>query len=146
MPAPTNGRYLSWGEVTIDFGGVRFDNEISGASYKETSNFTTLPGRGRRPKGRTRGKIDYEGSMKFSREAWADVVEKLGGSAWRDAIIDAITVSFGGDENPQADKLIGVMFHSPSVDMENNEDPLEVEVQMSMLDIVWHGEDENDRQ
>ncbi len=145
MPAPANGRYLDWGQTTFDVGGVRYDNEISSASYSEKSSMKTLPGRGRRPKGRTRGKLEYEGSMKFSREAWADVVSQLGGSEWRVAVVDAITVSFGEGDQAMADKLVGVMFHSPSIDMENNEDALEVELQLSIMDIVWHGEDENDR-
>ncbi len=147
MAVSVNGDYFDWGCLTIDVDGVRYDNEFDSIKYSEKSAFKTIPGRGRRPKGRTRGKNEYEGEIKISREMFPDLLTQLGGSNWRNKIVN-ITVSYGFDDdssNAQADKLVSLKFHSPDSDNSNNEDPLMMTLSLSMLDIVWHGESENER-
>ncbi len=147
MSVAVNGDYFDWGQITIDVDGVRYDNEFTSISYNETANFTTLPGRGRRPKGRTRGKNEYDGEVAISREMFPDLIRQLGGSNWRNKVVN-LTVNYGFDDDPsnaQTDKLGRVKFHSPKNEHENNEEGLTVTLSLSMLDIIYDGEDENSR-
>lgn len=148
MALSVNGDYFDWGSITVDVDGVKYDNEWESISYKESSKFTVLPGRGKRPKGRTRGKLEYDGEVKLSREAFADLVRQLGGSNWRNKQVN-LTVSYSLDDdtsNSQVDKLLKVKFHSPDNSHENKEDGLMVTLTLSIMDIVYDGEDENTRQ
>lgn len=148
MAVDVNGNYFDWGSLEIDLGGVKYDQEFDEISYEESAQFKTLPGRGRRPKGRTRGKLEYSGSLKLSREVWADIVRQLSGVSpsgdWRDAQID-ITCNYGSGANAQSDKLRRVKLHSPKQTHSNSEEGLMVEVSLSIMDILFDGESEDNR-
>jgi hypothetical protein len=148
MPTPVNGDYFDWGQIELDIGGVKYDNEFEEIAYEEASEFKVLNGKGRRPKGRTRGKLTYTGTVKFAREIWGDIVRQLQTASstgdWRDAQID-ITVSYGTDSSAQSDKLKRVKLHSPKHSHSNNEEPLMTELSMSIMDIVFDGETEEGR-
>lgn len=148
MAVDPNGAYFDWSSIEIDVGGVKYDQEFEEISYGEKGSFKVLNGRGMRPKGRTRGKLEYEGKLKMSREAWADLLRQLQSVAatgdFRDAQID-ITVNYGNAANAQSDKLKRVKLHSPNNSHSNSEDALMVELEMSIMDILWDGETEDNR-
>lgn len=132
-----NGYIYDHGDLTLKVDGEEIPDvkEIKYSSKREVGKF-----RGTSPmaRGRTRGTIDFEGSMVLLRQTLDALIAKWG-DGWMEKEFD-ITSTFGNDGQPlTTDILISCTIISDEISSSEGADPNEVSVGLDIKCIKRNG-------
>lgn len=132
-----NGYIYDHGDLTIKVDGKQIDDikEIKYSTKREVGKF-----RGTSPvaRGRTRGTVDFEGSMVMLRSTLDALIAEWG-DGWMEKEFD-ITATFGNDGQPlNTDTLIRCCIISDEISSSEGADPNEVSVGLDILNIKRNG-------
>lgn len=134
--ANVNGREFSFPSVTVRVNGEElFD--FKGIKYSEKISRGKLYSNQRKPRARTRGKSEFEGSITFYKSGFAELIARLG-PGWADEELTIVVQHAEGDDIV-TDTLLRVLLNGGDGSAEEGEDPLEVECELDIMDIEWGG-------
>jgi hypothetical protein len=132
-----NGYVYDHGDLTLKFDGKQIDDvqEVKYSTKREIGKF-----RGTSPlaRGRTRGTLDFEGSMVMLRST-LDVLIAEWGDGWMEKEF-TVTATFGNDGQPLVtDTLVGCTILSDEISSAEGADPNLVSVGLDIKGILRNG-------
>ena len=132
-----NGYIYDHGDLTVKWGGKQYDDvkELKYSTKREVGKF-----RGTSPmaRGRTRGTIDFEGSIVILRSIFDQIVAERG-DGWIESEFD-ITATYGNDGQPLVtDELIGCTVIGVENSSSDGADPNEVTLNLDIKSVKYGG-------
>ena len=139
QPIPIiNGYRYDWGSVIIDMGAAgEVSSGCTAINYEATRERAKARGAGTaKPQGRTRGQIDFQGSITLHKEVFDEIVTKLGTNFGTVSL--TITVSYSASENRVVtDVLEGVEIDGVTNDHSDGTDALVVALPLNIMNIKF---------
>lgn len=125
------------GDLTVKWGGKLYDDikELKYSTKREIGKF-----RGTSPlaRGRTRGTLDFEGSMVVLRSTLDTLIAERG-DGWMEEEFD-VTATYGNDGQPLVtDELIGCTVIGVENSSSEGADPNEVTLNLDIKGIKYNG-------
>ena len=132
-----NGYIYDHGDLTVKWGGKQYDDvkELKYSTKREIGKF-----RGNSPvaRGRTRGTIDFEGSIVILRSTFDQIVAERG-DGWMEDEFDT-TATYGNDGQPLVtDELVGCTVIGVENSSSEGADPNEVTLNLDIKSIKYGG-------
>jgi hypothetical protein len=140
-----NGHRTSYCSIELGIAGQPPISGVKSISYDENPEVGKMFGTNVKPTGRTRGKVDFEGSIEFYQRDWRNLMPilSMGGLFGFSEVAFPLTVIYAEEHSPQdlvADELVGVRFLGPKNNhSEGGADALVVSVTLNIMDILHSG-------
>lgn len=133
-----NGNEYSWASVRARFNGVEI-TDIKGINYgDEIEGAEPVYGTGRHPRGRTSGRYKPgDSDVTFYKSGWKRLIAGLP-NGFGD-VRGTIIVQYREGADIITDTLEDVRIMGPSAKAEDGTDPLEMEVKLSIMRVLWNG-------
>lgn len=133
-----NGYQTDHGTTTIKIGEKTYDGLVKELKYSSKREIGKLRGTSPLARGRTRGIVDFEGSMVLWKYGFDMLVADLG-DGWMEAQFDII-VSYGDDDQPiTVDTLVSCTILSDEGGTSEGADPHEVSLSLDIKVIKRNG-------
>lgn len=137
-----NGYAYSWASIELVIArsgdSRRITRLISEVSYGESRDRGMGRGTSGRKSLRTQGDSEYESSITFFKHEWDALVAEMG-----DGFMDEefnLVVSYADKGRPVVtDTIERCLINAPSVDASEGPDPVTVECELDVMDILWNG-------
>lgn len=114
---------------------------LRGIRYKETQAKNNVHGAGKKPIARTRGQVQYEGSVKILMSELRALLQSAGNGAGVTSIRPFdIVVAYAPSAGDviSTDRLVYCEFTESEVNVENGDEEIEIELPIIPGDIKWN--------
>lgn len=132
---------FAWVDINVVMQG-RIVTGLTGISYKETQLKTNIYAKGNKPYARTRGNIEYEGSIKLLQSELEALQRGAGiGRSINQIPPFDVTVSYAAEDGSGAvvtDTLKAVEFTEVEKGMDQNDPFMEIELPIIIGDIQYN--------
>lgn len=133
-----NGNEFSWASVRARFGGVEITDIKSVKYADEIEGTDPTYGTGRHPRGRTAGRYKPgDCSITFYKSGWRRLIASLP-NGFGD-VRGTIVVQYREGSDIITDTLEDVRIMGADASAEDGTDPLEVDVKLSVMRVLWNG-------
>lgn len=124
---PINGRYYDWEHITIQVNGATLADVLS-IEYEDSEKVNAIYGRGRTPRGYTKGNYEGSGKLTLLREEYERLGDPFGMPPFD------IVVSYAKGENTSTDTLKECLFTKRSFGgIEQDTERITVELEFTIL-------------
>jgi hypothetical protein len=136
---PINGRYYDWEHITIQVNGQTLADVLS-IDYEDSEKVNPIFGKGRTPRGYTKGNYEGSGKLTLLREEY----DRLRAAAPEGNVLKLkpfdVVVSYEKEEATVTDTLKECLFTKRSFGgVEQDTEKITVELEFSILGGVEHG-------
>jgi|GEM_PF-2975386 len=133
-----NGYQYDHGDCTFKVRGKEYSGGVKEIKYTSKREIGSFRGASPRRRGRTRGTIDFEGSIVLWKYMFDLLVQDFG-PGWMEEVFD-IVVSYGQDDQPLTiDTLVEVTFNNVETGTSEGADPIEVSLGLDLMNILYGG-------
>lgn len=130
---PINGRYYDWEHITIQVNGATLADVLS-IDYEDSEKVNPIYGKGRTPRGYTKGNWEGSGKLTLLREEY----ERLG-DPFAMKPFD-IVISYAKEGSTSTDTLKDCLFTKRSFGgVEQDTERITVELEFVVLGEIQHG-------
>jgi hypothetical protein len=137
--AEINGYALSWSSVKFERDGARVYG-LTKIGYKVSIDRTMVYGAGRHPRSRTRGRVGYEVTSTWLREALASLRQEKGAGFMDKPFNLHLKYQEASTGVFHETELLGLVMNEYGQDLDNgNSDPLSQDVSLSCMKILEDG-------
>jgi len=137
---PINGRYYDWEHITIKQGGQTLADVLS-IEYEDSEKINHIYGKGRVPRGYTKGNWEGSGKLTLLREEYNLLQSRAPqGDIYRMEPFE-IVVAYEKGEATVTDSLLDCLFTKRSFGgLEQDTERITVELEFAILGGIEHGQ------
>jgi hypothetical protein len=132
------GNQYDHGSITFKLGDFDLSGGVKEIKYGWKRTRGSLRGASPFRRGRTKGVVDFEGSIVLYKYMFDLLVDTFG-DGWAELGL-TIVVQYGNDEQPvRVDTLEDVEFNSTEGGSSEGEDPNEVSLELDIMNLLYNG-------